>query len=343
VPWDELIGQDEAAEALRNALRTGRLPHAYLFLGPEGAGKRTAARLFGRALLCDLQDGEICGKCGPCVRTGKGGHPDFHEFAMEESERFIKREPFEEFVARIYLKSFEGRRKVFLIPHAERLNDTTANLFLKTLEEPPPDTVILLTAGGEQQLLETIVSRAQRVRFRPLPRKVIARELEKRGMAAPEAMAAAAEASGSLCRALALREGDGRDARDFVLKDLLSPKATDTARLAAALVARARDAATKSEASGTDALHAALRRYLDLSALALRDAVVLARGGGQAAVLMADQAEDIARLSKISETDLMSALAAVERAGRAVSANARVETAAVVLAGDLVEALADRK
>lgn len=219
MPLDDVQGQPRALEALRGALRTGAIHHAWLFGGPEGVGKELAAVGFAQALLCETAPGTGCGTCAACARVGRRNHPDV-TWVMPEAEqvrrgiagrsdfdhvpsRIIKVDQVRALQERLSFRALEGRYKVALVVGAESMKEEGQNAFLKTLEEPPSGTVIVLIATGTEALLPTIRSRCSRVPFGPLPREMIAARLQADlGLEAAQAAFAAELAGGSMSRAL---------------------------------------------------------------------------------------------------------------------------------------------
>ncbi len=225
MPFSELIGQDRALGALRSALARGALHHAYLFGGPEGVGKRTAARLLAQACNCERAagpsaDADPCGACGPCRKIRRSVHPDVIELAQERVmakagrwEPKGGRAPSKDIVVdqirdlvdhRLAMKRFEGRRRFVLIDPADAMNVQAQNALLKTLEEPPADTTLVLVASSPDLLLPTLRSRCARVSFAPLADDVLAARLADEGRSPGEIRLALALAGGSLGRALEL-------------------------------------------------------------------------------------------------------------------------------------------
>jgi DNA polymerase-3 subunit delta' len=226
MPFSELIAQDRAVSSLRSALRRGALHHAYLFGGPEGVGKATAARLLAQAANCEgpTPDGgppdDPCGACGPCRKIARGVHPDVlllrEERVMAKAGQWDPkggRVPSKDIVVdqvrdvvdrRLAMKRFEGRRRFVILDPADAMNPQAQNALLKTLEEPPGETTLVLVASSPDALLPTIRSRCLRVPFAPLPAPAVAARLEAAGRPAGEARLAAALSGGSLARALAL-------------------------------------------------------------------------------------------------------------------------------------------
>ena len=168
------LSQPEVAEFFRRAVASGRLAHAYLFLGPKGVGKSEFARELTRHLFCldraaktSTNGGmESCGKCRNCQRLAHGNFPDLHWFTRAEGKRDIIMDDIDRFQREMSFKPVEGSWKVFVVEEADRLNEHSANHMLKVLEEPPAHALILLLAEEEDDMLPTILSRVHVVRFR---------------------------------------------------------------------------------------------------------------------------------------------------------------------------------
>jgi DNA polymerase-3 subunit delta' len=174
--YASLIGNPRVAEALRRALARDRLPHALLFAGPEGVGKRTFALELARAATClDPREGEACGACASCVRSASGEHPDIRIVSPDGA--FIKIAQVRELAREAVSRPYEGTRSVMIIDDAHRLREEAANALLKTLEEPAPTTLIVLVTDQPYALLETIRSRCQTLRFSVLTPEEIERFL----------------------------------------------------------------------------------------------------------------------------------------------------------------------
>ena len=162
-----------------------------------GGGKKTAAKALACALFCD-DDG--CGVCAACTRVRRGVHPDVHEVRPEGAATYLGAQ-IREITRDANLAPMEGSRKVYIINDADLFNDTAANAFLKTLEEPPSDVVFILMAHTYDAVLPTISSRCQVVRFRRIPPSMAASMLRERtGATEDEALAALAAAGGVVAR-----------------------------------------------------------------------------------------------------------------------------------------------
>jgi DNA polymerase-3 subunit gamma/tau len=160
--FSELRGQDHVSRALRNALTSETVGHAYLFSGPRGTGKTTTARLLAKALNCtNLQDGEPCGECESCIAMEAGTSYDLFELDAASNNRV---ETMRDLVSSAAVGS-PGRRKVYILDEVHMLSSGAANTLLKTLEEPPDHVVFVLATTDPHKVLPTIRSRCQHFEF----------------------------------------------------------------------------------------------------------------------------------------------------------------------------------
>jgi DNA polymerase-3 subunit delta' len=165
--------QQTAAELLRRSLARGRLGHAYLFLGDDLAVLEDAATRLAQTLNClqPLERGENgvplepCGQCANCGRITRHNHPDVLWVRPEMKSRVIGADQTREVIRILSLHALEAPHKVAIFAGADRMNNSAANAFLKTLEEPPAGSVIILLCTEPDRLLETIISRCLRLSF----------------------------------------------------------------------------------------------------------------------------------------------------------------------------------
>ena len=205
---DELLTRPALISHLRETFGAGRVYHAYVFTGPEGVGKRTAARLCAQALFCRAEPGaRPCGVCAGCRQFAEG-HPDVYRLEVPEGKTQIPVTSVRDLTAALSDRPFSGGWRAVLIEDAERMNASAQNALLKTLEEPPEGTVFLLTVRALGALLPTVVSRCQVVRFAPLPEETIRAELVRRGAQENDARWIAEISEGSLGKALGCMADD---------------------------------------------------------------------------------------------------------------------------------------
>ncbi|HHU86154.1 MAG TPA: DNA polymerase III subunit delta' [Peptococcaceae bacterium] len=209
----EIIGHRPVIRTLLNTVASGRVAHAYLFTGPEGVGKETVALAFARALLCSRPvDGDACGLCRECRQVEHHNHPDL--CVLQPDGNTIKIEQIRGILRRAPYRSYQGGRKIFLIPGAEAMTAEAANCLLKTLEEPPGDTLFILLSARPHALLPTVLSRCQRCAFQAIPAPELAEGLAALyGFSEEEAHLPALLAGGSMGKALACISGSTGDAR----------------------------------------------------------------------------------------------------------------------------------
>jgi len=202
---DDLLGQGPVLRPIFEAARSDRLHHCYLFEGPPSVGKHTAAVRLAMAAACTERSAVLpCGQCPTCIQMSKGLHPDLIEVGPDPKKKtpLISRAQSREVVRQVGLRSYNARWRTFVIDPADLLRPEAANALLKTLEEPPSGTGFVLVTARASSLLPTILSRAQRVRFRPVPHADLVTWLEGRGVDQAERVARLAQ--GSPGRALAL-------------------------------------------------------------------------------------------------------------------------------------------
>jgi len=309
-----VLGQERARAVLARLLASGRLPHAFLFHGPAGVGKGLVAQMFATSLVCKepQADATGCGSCPACLKAAHGNHPDVllvtrlpkkdrpGDAAADDPEdgedegtgksgdlrQFIVVQQIRELNHHAAYAPREGRRRVFVIDPADRMNAEAQNALLKTLEEPPGQAVLVLVASRPHVLLPTVRSRCFQIGFAAMSPDELASGLASRGMEASEAKARAALAEGRPGRAISL--------------DLASLAARRDQLLAAleALAASPRAASGLSEYAGqiVGEGEAELLEGLDLIMALARDAARAA--SGSAAILHADVAPRIDRLGR---------------------------------------------
>ena len=223
----EIVAQDAALEQLAGILAGRRRPHALIFAGPVGVGRRTTAEALAKVLLCphssESPDSPLpvaCGQCGGCRAFEAGSHGDYHlikkelgRFSKDPQVRSRKMQNLgigvvtEFLIAPANQGSVMGRGKVFVVREAELMTTEAQNALLKTLEEPPSGVTLILLCGAAHELLPTTRSRCALVRFGPLPRDFVSDRLIREGVEVGEARFWAAYTQGSLGESLRLAGG----------------------------------------------------------------------------------------------------------------------------------------
>jgi DNA polymerase III subunit gamma/tau len=209
--FDQIVGQEHVTRTLENAIRKGRIHHAFLFCGARGVGKTTAARAFARALNCEKGPTPTpCGECTPCMEVLSGVSPDLIEIdgASNNSVDDIR-----ELRETVSYAPTHGRYKIYLIDEVHMLTKQAFNAMLKTLEEPPPHVVFLFATTEPNKILDTILSRVQRFDFKRIPVPAVAAHL--RTIAEKEGCEISDAALRMIARA---GEGSMRDAQSLLDK-----------------------------------------------------------------------------------------------------------------------------
>jgi DNA polymerase-3 subunit delta' len=365
--WDDIVGQARVADFLRAVANGDRVSHAYLFVGPPGSGKATAARALACALLCDDAG---CGACAECYRVRRGGHPDVHLIEPAGAAGYIV-DQVREITHDVSLAPIDGRHKIYIVSDADLFNEQSGNALLKTLEEPPDDVVIILMAHSFDAVIPTIASRCQVVRFRRIPASDAAAMLVSVTGADPaDAAMALAAAGGVVARARDfLASSPRREARASILRTLKD--LTDADELDVLVAAKELLTAVKAPLEDVKALQSeelaeqadflgksgnklleerhkreltsrereGIAEVLNIAESWLRDCLVLSLGVDDL-VVNTDAYEAIARVAAIiTPSAASSALGAVNEARRRISYNVSPQLAVEAMLFDIREVL----
>jgi DNA polymerase-3 subunit delta' len=341
MPFRDIVGHRRLVALLSRAAARSTVPPSLLLAGPEGVGKRRVAVALAQALNClqpvtdaatasatapDVADGgeparlerDACGACAACRRIARGIHPDV--IVLEPGDTgSIKIEPVREIIDRAQYRPFEGRRRVVIIDRAEALTADAQSALLKILEEPPSGSVFLLLTPSADALLATVQSRCPRLRFGRLTAGEVANALMRdHGYTDADARAVAADADGSLGRALEAEAADVAAARATAQQWLVQTARSDAPgqRVQLAQAFFSKKALPAVERARLAACLRALSSLLrDLGVLSTRaDARVLANADLQGPLERLASAYDSARS--------MRAFTAVDRALGALERNA---------------------
>ncbi|VEN74272.1 DNA polymerase III subunit delta [Candidatus Desulfarcum epimagneticum] len=221
-----ILDQERPIAFLKAFLARGTLPHALLFTGMDGVGKRTCAQALAMSQNCLKDPGEReafepCGECPSCHKILSGVHPDV--ILVKRDGRFIKVGRIRVLGRSLSFKPLEAKRRFVLIPRAPDMNPEAGAALLKTLEEPSEKDVFILTAQSPSQLPPTLTSRCRHVRFNPVGLGAIAGLLTQKKGASPEkAEKIALMAEGSVGKAFHLSETDWIKRRDWLIHEAFS-------------------------------------------------------------------------------------------------------------------------
>jgi DNA polymerase-3 subunit delta' len=220
-PFSQIISQERTISFLKGVMARGKIPHAYLFAGISGVGKTTTALAYTQAINCKEQvNEEACGHCQTCRQVRSGNFPDL--VFIEPDGQNIKIEQIRGLNRALSFKPVSGRYRVSIIRQAEAMTDEAANSLLKTLEEPPPNNLIILNVTEPLAMFPTIVSRCQKVLFRPIPARAIADWLMgSQSVDKDRAHVLAKISEGSLGKAIRMSEGDFIKNREYLISRLI--------------------------------------------------------------------------------------------------------------------------
>lgn len=307
--FKNIYGHEKQISVLQAAAARNRIPHAYLFYGMEGVGKRTVAEVFTKALNCRSNSIDACDECPSCVKIDRRNHPDVVTITAEG--QFIKVKEIRELQAQMTFRPYEGRKRIFIIDDADRMNIVSANALLKTLEEPSASNILILITARPHQLPMTILSRCQHLRFNPLPREIIASYLqEKLSLDYRSSNLISLSSGGSIGKALTLRDASYLTMREKVLDVMLKIRMKDFL----ALLFLAND-------FGQERKEIAER--LGILITGYRDALVYKETGEMDLVINQDHIDIIKSVAEnISGRDILSSIRAVDQAFHAVNQNA---------------------
>ena len=319
--FSDLIGQEAVTRTLLNAVRDGRLAHAYLFCGPRGTGKTSSARLLAKAVNCaNPKDGEPCNECVSCREIATGTSPDVIEIDAASNNSV---DDIRELRGNVNLIGSGGRYKVYILDEAHMLSPAAWNALLKTLEEPPPHIIFVFATTEATKVLPTVVSRCQRFDFRRIGMRDIVRHL--RHIAEAEGLDLEPAAADLLARAA---QGGMRDALSLLDQAMaFSGPGVDLERARAMLGLADPDAvrrlvacvADDQPAEGLGIINEMVESGADLRQLTSQlaeefRALVLARAGADVARLMDltdDEARQTATLAKRFSLEELTACARI--------------------------------
>jgi len=231
--FKSLIDQEKPLGQLGAALDKGTISHALLFAGIDGVGKNSAALLFAMACNCDAATGKRglrtsadrdmtdvpCGKCRSCRKILSGNHPDI--IFIKPSGPIIKIGQIRDLCRALIVKPFEADRRIVIISDAGAMNPEAGNALLKVLEEPPDRTTIILISVNAFDLLPTIVSRCQQLRFNPIGAECMNTYLTAEyGVDSQEAAIVSQMANGSLKKALAMMQTNWIERRNWLINEV---------------------------------------------------------------------------------------------------------------------------
>jgi len=273
--FSSIMGQEMALGILKTYIDNSSLEGGYLFIGPEGVGKKMAALALAKKLNCLESQEDSCGDCPSCLKINNNQHPDVHIISSEDP--LLKIDAIRQLQKDINLKPYEGAYKVFIIDNAHTLTPEASNSLLKILEEPPKKSLIILISDKLNRIFKTVISRCKIIKFLPLKREVLEDILRKDyQLDRSYAHFLAYFSDGSFGRALKLKGEDIINKRNHLIE-----------RFVLATSPSADSLALKSRVDARD--------YLNLLAAWFRDIYLLKAGLPEREIINFDRRQELLR------------------------------------------------
>jgi DNA polymerase-3 subunit delta' len=322
--FDNIIGQQLPIRLLQTFLRNGTLPHALIFSGTAGVGKRMTAKAVAMALNCTASTDKAapCGSCPSCRKISSNGHPDL--VLIEPQGQHLRIDQIRELLRTLAMRPYQAVHRVVIIADAQAMNKEASNALLKVLEEPPNDTTLILTAQEKLDLLPTIVSRCRHLHFNPLCSDDIISLLSDADEVDTFFIeTAAALSGGSLSKAAQLATDDWRNRRNWLIAatGLGQPPQEGPRAIASALAFAAQLAQEKERVA----------ELLEILKTWIRDLGIWPYH--PASVINRDYREVLARVrSGLNDLELLEMWRAVEKAQKEIAAKANLRLTLEVMA-----------
>jgi len=290
MPFSSLVGNERIKRLLKRGVAEDRIRQGLIFAGPRGVGKHQFALALAQALNCRRPvAGDACGQCDQCLKIAAREHIDVETIVADG--QFIKIAQMREMAEKANYRPYDGRRRVYILDDAERLNISAANSILKVLEEPPATTQLILVTAKPYALLQTIRSRCQMLSFAPLTAAELEKFLnENYKRPAGENRLLARLARGSIGRALEIDLGVYREQRTMMVELL---EAAIIARDTMKLMQAAEYLAKKLEREEFE-------RHLDALLVLLSDLFYRKLGNAADSVTNADIAPRLSHLAEVA-------------------------------------------
>lgn len=290
--FKNILGNRRVKMILYKALKRNRVPHSLLFVGPDGVGKKETAMVVAKALNCLQKTDDACEECAACVAINKKIFPDVMEILPEKEKSVVSIDQMRDLKSTAYLKPMVGKKRVFIIPDAEKMKVEAANSILKILEEPPSFSHIILLTNNPYLILPTIKSRCQVLSFPPVFKEDIEKVLLEKGYSAEQARVISLVVHGNLKLALSLDWEDLQENRKKAWQILLS------------LIKKENAAVLLKEVSSSRLMDKQeIKKIFEFLSSFCRDIVLLKEDGDLSHIMNPDYEKNLREISRILSLD----------------------------------------
>ena len=309
--FSTIIGRADVVSHMQNAIRSGKISHAYLIEGESGTGKMLLARIFAQTLQCEAGGADACGVCTSCRQAEGKNHPDIIYVTHEKPALISVDEIRQQVVSDSAILPYSGPYKIYIVEDAQKMNEAAQNALLKTLEEPPEYVIILLLTVNASGLLETIRSRCERILLKPVPDDLVEKYLmEHLQIPDYQARLCLAFAQGSIGRAMDLAASeDFAQIRKTAVMVAERAREMDIAQLSAIVKEMAQ-------------FRLSINDFLDILAIWYRDALYFKATRSADALIFKEELPRIRERARLSSYEGIEAvLRAIETAKQRLDAN----------------------
>ena len=284
--FHDVCGQEALINHMQNAIRLGKISHAYIISGEEGYDKLPLAEAFAQAVLCSNLNIEPCGECSSCRKAIHHNHPDIIYISHEKPNLISAREIREQIVGTIDIIPYESKRKIYIVEDGELINEQGQNILLKTIEDPPDYATLIILTTNKDMFLPTVISRCVCLDMQPVNNEIIKSYLMRKGIVDYQADMAIDFAEGNPGKALMIADDvDFKERRRLIIsifRDYTCYDPNDISRLAERL---------EKDSENIDS-------YMDLLLIFMRDALILNTTGDENRVHFREEMGAVRDLSK---------------------------------------------
>ena len=322
--FDEILGQDQIINNLKNAIRLKKLSHAYIINGETHSGRKMLAGAFAMAIQCGNE--EPCLQCHSCRQAMSGNHPDIKWITYEKTGIGVD-EIREQVNNDIIIRPYSSEHKIYIIPDAEKMTGQAQNALLKTIEEPPEYAIIILLTNNSDLFLPTILSRCIILNIKPVKDELIKELLMKKcGIPDYKADVIAAFAGGNVGKAINLSSSEEfNDVKDAVTDSLKTIEKSDMTD-----VIRKVKLAAEFKSN--------IDEYFDMIRIWFRDVAMFKSTNDENRIIFSEEQSFIKKQAeRFSFNAINSAMAAVDKADERIKANVNFDNTIEVMFLSIIE------